>query len=290
VLIGGGVAIAHPYDLAQDGTLGDWQAEIVRRQIVQPFKQVFRELYLLTPAEAMAEFSSGRFAGRRLKGAQSIAVLANLGWVVRDGYQVSKPFYDLGYAAHFVTGTYGYYGGDGDDWGGTTGELTFWPLNQSRYELYRCDGQEQRIRLQDVPPRLLSEVLRDLDLVTVVAHQSEEQGSSREVLCRRGDLVRATVAALGLQNVEVDEPHVRVQGSRAAYRIHLATAAIHIESGAYLCIVPSTKARKATYLPFEEGGDPISSELVSKVLLLANDKAITDATILAQIPPARQAA
>jgi hypothetical protein len=51
--------------------------------------------------------------------------------------------------------------------------------------------------------------------------------------------------------------------------------------------VPNQKTRKATYLPFEDGGDPISSELVSKVLLLANDKAITDPTILAQITPSR---
>ena len=133
-------------------------------------------------------------------------------------------------------------------------------------------------------------MLRDLDLVTVVVHQSEEQGSSKEVLCRRGDLVRATVAALGLAQVEVEEPYVRVQGSRANYRVHLATAAIHIESGSYLCIVPGAKERKATYLPFEEGGDPISSELVSKTLLLANDMAITDATILAQIASQRRAA
>ncbi len=288
VPITGAVSIAHPYDLAQDGTLGDWQNEIVRRQIVQPFKQVFRELYLLTPAESQAEYSSSRFAGRRLKGRQSTAVLANLGWLVGDGYAVSKPFYDLGFAASFETGTYAYYGDD--DFGGTTGALTFWPLGVDHYEYYRQDRRERRIRLADVPPRLLSEVLRDLDLVTVVAHQSDEHGSSREVLSHRGDLVRATIAALGLKNVEVDEPHIRVQGSRACYRIHLATAAIHVESGSYLCIVPTPKARKATYLPFEDGGDPVSSELVSKVLLLANDRSITDPTILAQIPPARRAA
>ncbi len=41
---------------------------------------------------------------------------------------------------------------------------------------------------------------------------------------------------------------------------------------------------------FEDGGEPISSEIVSKVLLLANDTAITDGTILAQIVSLRQAA
>ena len=288
--VAGRVWIAHPYDLAQAATLGDWQAEVVRREIVQPFKQVFRELYLLTPAEVAAGVQSSRFAGRRLKGRQSTAVLANLGWLIGGGDEVNKPFYDLGFAAYFETGAGWYYGDEGDDWGGVTGALTFWPLDANRYDYDWSQRADRRIKLSDVPPLALSEVLRDLDLVTVVAHQSDEHGSSSEVLHRRADLVRATVAALGLPTVAVEEPHVRVQGSRASYRIHLATAAIHIESGAYLCIVPSAKQRKSTYLPFEDGGDPISSELVSKVLLLANDQTIDDPTILAQIPPARRAA
>src|SRR4029079_16433330 len=130
----------------------------------------------------------------------------------------------------------------------------------------------------------------DLDLVTVIAHQSDELGTSNEVLQRRGDLVRATAAALGLADVRVEEPMVFGRGARAGYRIHLATAAIYLESGQYLCIVPSPKERKATYLPFEDGGEPISSEIVSKVLLLAHDTQITDATILAQIRPLKIAA
>jgi|GEM_PF-3480881 len=286
VLIDGPVYIAHPYDLAEAGVLDKWQAEIVRRQLVQPFKQVFRELYVITPAELTARYASSRVAGRRLKGRQATAVLANLGWQVDGGGTVSKPFYELGYQATFETGSYYYYGEDDDDYGAPTGELEFWPLNWQ----YDSTQRERRIPLNEIPARIFSEVMRDLDLVTVVAHQSEEYGSSKEVLQRRGDLVRATVAALGLKHVTVDEPHVFVQGSRASYRVHLATAAIYIEGGSYLCIVPAAKQRKTTYLPFEDGGDSISSELISKVLLLANDATIKDTTILAQIPPARRAA
>ena len=72
--------------------------------------------------------------------------------------------------------------------------------------------------------------------------------------------------------------------------MHLATAAIHVESGLHLCIVPAVKARKAMYLPFEDDGEPVSSELISKMLLLANDAAISDPTILAQLPRLRRAA
>jgi hypothetical protein len=76
----------------------------------------------------------------------------------------------------------------------------------------------------------------------------------------------------------------------ASYRIHLATGAIYLESGQYLCIVSNPKERKAIYLPFEDGGEPVTSEIISKVLLLAHDTGITDTTILAQIAPLRQAA
>jgi hypothetical protein len=285
VQLSGAVTVAHPLLLAEVGLLADWQAEIIKRQIVQPFKQVFREQYVLTPVEASATYSSARLAGRRMRGRQAMAVLANLGWVIDSYGTVRKPFYEHGFAAQFQTGAYFDRYDEGDD-RATTGALEFWPL---RFEGYH-PGAEQRIPLAQIPALVFSEVLRDLDTVTVIAHQSDEQGTSQEVLRQRGDLVRATAAALGLAQVHVEEPHVFVRGRLAGYRIHLATGAIYLESGQYLCIVSSPKQRKAIFLPFEDGGELVSSEIVSKVVLLANDTAITDGSILAQIVPLRQAA
>ena len=62
----GPFVIAHPHHLHTDGVLSDWQRELVHRRFVQPFKQVFRELYILTPAEEKSETSSARFSGRTL--------------------------------------------------------------------------------------------------------------------------------------------------------------------------------------------------------------------------------
>lgn len=280
VPITGSVYVAHPYTLEQHGMLADWQSEIVRRELVQPFKQVFRELYLLTPAEQLTGYTSGRLAGRRLKSRQTAAILANLGWVIRGYGDAYKPFYHLGYAAHVATGDY--YGYDDEDTGATMGNLEFWPLDARNYK----SGNERRIPLSEVPPIIFSEVLRDLDLVTIVAHDSQEHGTSQEVLVRRGELVRATVGSLGLsQAVQVAPPVVHVRGTLATYRVHLATAAVYTEQGQYICIVPEHKQRKAIYLPFAEGGEPITSEIISKVLLLTQDTRITDQTILAQIRP-----
>ncbi|HEY1013606.1 MAG TPA: DUF4132 domain-containing protein [Herpetosiphonaceae bacterium] len=276
VRITGSARIAHAYGLAREGLLADWQTEIVRRGIVQPFRQIFRELYILTPAEITAQYSSARLAGRGLKGRQASAFLANLGWLI-NGSEVRKPFYDLGFEARFNTGAYDWYGYGDDDATATTGLLEFWPL------VWQRDREEQRVPLDKIPPLALSEVLRDLDMVTVIAHQSDEHGTSREVLTQRADLVRALINALGLRQARVEEPYVHVEGSLTSYRIHLATAAIYLSSGQYLCIVPSAKQQKSLYLPFDEGRESVGSEVISKLLLLINDAAISDQTIRRQI-------
>ncbi len=77
----------------------------------------------------------------------------------------------------------------------------------------------------------------------------------------------------------------RVRGKLAQYRVHLGSAAIHIEPGHYLCIVPARWGQKheRLFLPFADEGDPKASEVISKVLLLASDDKIKDESILHQI-------
>ncbi len=78
-------------------------------------------------------------------------------------------------------------------------------------------------------------------------------------------------------------------GKLARYRLHLGTAAVHIEPGHHLCIVPdrSLASRQPIYLPFAEGSDPKVAELLSKMFLLISDDQITDAPILGQIKAAQ---
>jgi hypothetical protein len=59
------LVIAHPFHFAADGCLAAWQREIVRRRIIQPFKQVFRELYTPTAEERDVSFTR-RFAGQHV--------------------------------------------------------------------------------------------------------------------------------------------------------------------------------------------------------------------------------
>lgn len=60
------VFIAHPYDLYQDGHWQDYQKYLFEHQMKQPFKQVFRELYVKLEEEQEKD-KSLMFAGNQIQ-------------------------------------------------------------------------------------------------------------------------------------------------------------------------------------------------------------------------------
>jgi len=77
------VKIAHALDLYESGTWAAYQAELFEKGIRQPFKQVFRELYVKTADEHGKE-TSRRYAGHQIQPAKTVALLKTRRWVV-DG-------------------------------------------------------------------------------------------------------------------------------------------------------------------------------------------------------------
>jgi hypothetical protein len=146
----------------------------------------------------------------------------------------------------------------------------------------RADGKP--IELQKLNPRLFSEAMRDLDLMVSVAHRGgvdpEASASTTEM---RAALVRETATLLNLTNVRLADRHVFIKGTLGDYNVHLGSGTVHRQPGGSLCIVPvGSQQRGRIFLPFADD-DPKTAEIVSKVLLLADDKAIQDPTILEQI-------
>jgi hypothetical protein len=138
--------------------------------------------------------------------------------------------------------------------------------------------------LNEIPPRLFSEVMRDLDLVVSVAHQGgvdpEATASTVEM---RSTLVRETCRLLKLHNVQLQKAHALIEGQLGSYSVHLGSAIVHRQPGGALCIVPvHSQHRGRVFLPFIDN-DPKTAEVISKVLLLARDKEIQDPTILEQL-------
>src|SRR3712207_3915068 len=67
------VALWHPLDYAADEVLA-WRLRLEAWEVVQPFKQAHREIYLLTDAERQTATYSNRFAAHVLKQHQFAAL------------------------------------------------------------------------------------------------------------------------------------------------------------------------------------------------------------------------
>jgi len=75
-----------------------------------------------------------------------------------------------------------------------------------------------------------------------------------------------------------------VKGDLRIYKIHIGSGNILMEpNDQYLCIVPNRKEEKGQkiFLPFE--GDQMLSIIISKAMMLAEDRKIKDASILSQL-------
>lgn len=263
--------IAHPVDLIATGQWNAWQRDVFTRELVQPFKQVFRELYVPTSSELAEPASSRRYAGHQVQPRQALALLGSRGWVSRPEEGVRRTFHDARLTA-WLTFQEGFFSPAEID-GLTLEEVRFSP-----------PGSWDAVTLDRVPPRIFSETMRDLDLVVSVAHiggvDPEASASSIEM---RAALVTETARVLELDNVRVDEPRVFVDGNLGRYNVHLGSAMVHRHPGGALFIVAvPSQYRGRLFLPFADD-DPKTAEVLSKVLLLARDAEIRDPTILEQI-------
>ncbi|MCA8969313.1 MAG: DUF4132 domain-containing protein [Planctomycetes bacterium] len=265
------VRLAHPHDLFARGVWSAWQHACFERELVQPFRQVFRELYPMTDSERDTGTFSRRFAGHQLQPKQALALLGGRGWVSQPEEGVSKTFHDAG-----ITVRLGF-----EETFYSPAEIEDLTLDQI---VFCKKSQHDALALVDIDPRIFSETMRDLDLVVSVAHSGGvDPEASASTLEMRARLVRETCTLLGIDNVEVKEQSAIIRGVHATYSLHLGSAVARVLGGAMLAIVAVHSGHRGRiFLPFEDD-DPRSAEVLSKVLLLARDKQIQDAKILEQI-------
>lgn len=257
----------HPLQLARAGKLATWQGIIVGKRVVQPFKQVFREMYELTAAERQAAQASERFAGRRLAARAAARFLQARGWQIESGGLVLA-YKD--FAASRIRAVLDFPGAT--DWPKRAGELTTGP---AYFEPLPGPGQdvieEERVPLDRVPEVIFSEVLRDWDLLTAAAAAPGQAAPlSAERLARRTELVAAVLDALGQAGAGVEGAEVLVSVKRGAYRVRLEDAGIRAEPGGEPVRVPEHWGRDQApfYLPVPPAEDPLSGEVVGRVLRL----------------------
>jgi hypothetical protein len=260
--------IAHTHDLFAAKNWELWQRECFRAERLQPFKQVFRELYVVTSQEKADKTKSSRYAGQQVNPSQAYALWGSRGWKVDEG--VFKVFHDLGLTA-IVNFNYG-----------ITTPLEVEGLTFDTVQF--LDREHKPLELPKVPPRIFSEVMRDLDLVVSVAHRGGvDPEASASTVEMRTALLQETCELLGIKNVKLNKSHAVIKGFLSDYTIHLGSAIVHRLPGGAVCLVPvHAQHRGRLFLPFADD-DPKTAEVISKTLLLANDQEIQDPIILEQL-------
>jgi hypothetical protein len=293
------VSLWHPiYDTAE--SVRDWRTFLEQHQIKQPFKQAFREVYLLTDAEQNTHTYSNRFAAHILRQHQFAALCKQRGWAYQlmgawDSHNtpiIRIPYYNL--SVEFMV--------DADWQEENTNQMGIYHFVST--DQVRFSRDFQVLPLEEVPAIVFSEIMRDVDLfvgVTSIGNDVnwQDNGNTRmneywynysfaelseSSKVREAALQRLIPRLKIAPQCTFDGRYLVVKGTFRTYKIHIGSGNILMSpNDQYLCIVPdkSTKGTDKVFLPFE--GDALLSIILSKAILLAEDDKIKDTSILSQI-------
>ena len=146
----------------------------------------------------------------------------------------------------------------------------------------RKTGQE--LKISEIPDILFSEVMRDVDLAVSVAHVGGvDPETSHSTIEMREALLSFVLPMFRIGNVRVQDHHAIIDGKLANYSVHLGSGTVHQIGGAMIPVLPvHSQHRGRIFLPFLDE-DPKTAEIISKVLLFAEDGKIRDPMILSNI-------
>ncbi|MEM7230380.1 MAG: DUF4132 domain-containing protein, partial [Planctomycetota bacterium] len=300
------VTLWHPIGKDTEQTLA-WRSYFEEREIQQPFKQAHREIYVLTDAERTTRVYSNRFAAHIIKQHQFNALCAVRGWrnqlrlMVDDEYEpATKDLPEWGIRAEFwIEGIGDGYGVDTTETGTyhflATDQVRFYDIDALRLTAHAGGGgygtyqqvAPDPLPIEDIPPLVLSEVLRDVDLFVGVASVGNDPtwADGQENQDRRaywsdfafGDLSVAAQERRSMlerlvprlkiaDRCTFSDRFLHVRGDKRTYKIHMGSGNIQMEpNDQYLCIVAGRGAISGpaakVFLPFE--GDRTLSIILS---------------------------
>jgi hypothetical protein len=294
------VRLWHPIDGSPE-EIGGWRAWLEKHEITQPFKQAHREVYVVTDAERATDTYSNRFAGHILRQHQFAALCQARGWEYRlQGAFDSHNSPTLELPEHHLRVQFWV---DPVEENQTSDAGIF--LHVSTDQVRFCRGDEA-IAVAQVSPLLFTEIMRDVDLFVGVAsvgndpnwrdmgqrpefNQYWQRTSFGELTetakTRKAVLERLVPKLKHAERFSFSDKFLLVRGDIHTYKIHLGSGNILMEPhGQYLCIVPArggTDPAGGLFLPFE--GDGTLSIIISKAMMLAEDRKIKDPSIRSQI-------
>lgn len=321
------VELWHPLH-SETAKVLQWREFLEKREIRQPFKQAHREIYILTDAERNTEVYSNRFAAHIIRQHQFNALCGQRNWKnqlrimadadfrapmrllpkqnLRAEFWVEAIGEEFGVDSN-ETGTYYYL---------ATDQVRFYPSDAPFHYghgygggFYEGYGETRRIEplaLDQIPPLVFSEIMRDVDMFVGVcsigndpnwADNGRERhndywynysfGDLSATAKTRKEILEKMIPRLKIaEKCSFEDKFLHVKGDLRTYKIHLGSGNILMfPDDQYLCIVPSGNAETfgqgKVFLPFE--GDRVLSIILSKAFMLAEDTKISDPTIIRQI-------
>lgn len=264
------IRVAHPLHLYRSGCWHSIQKYLFDNKIVQPFRQVFRELYVKTKEE-LGCFTSLRYAGNQIQPKKAAACLKERRWVADIEAGLQKIYYQDNIVATIYALA---------DWF-TPADIEAPTLE---YVAFYDRKTGQAMKIDEIPDVIFSEVMRDVDMAVSVAHAGGvDPETSHSTVEMRAAILSFTLPLLKLGNVEVKGSHAFIDGKLGNYSVHLGSGVVHQLGGTMLNVLPvHSQNRGRFFLPFLDE-DPKTAEIISKVILFAEDYKLKDPTILCQI-------
>lgn len=262
--------VAHPLHLYCSGCWHSFQKYLFDNKIAQPFRQVFRELYVKTKEE-LGCFTSLRYAGNQIQPKKAAACLKERRWVADIEAGLQKIYYQDNIVATIYALA---------DWF-TPADIEAPTLE---YVAFYDRKSGQALKIDDIPDVIFSEVMRDVDMAVSVAHAGGvDPETSHSTVEMRAAILSFTLPLLRLKNVRVEGSHAFIDGNLANYSVHLGSGVVHQLGGTMLNVMPvHSQHRGRFFLPFVDD-DPKTAEIISKIILFAEDLKLKDPSILEQI-------
>lgn len=264
------IFIAHPFNLYQSGHWHEYQKLLFEKQMKQPFKQVFRELYVKLEEE-LEKDKSMLFSGNQIQPQKTVGALRSRRWVADYDDGLQKIYYKENIVARIYAMA---------DW--------FSPSDAEaptlEYVVFADRKTGKQLLIKDIPDIIYSEVMRDVDLAVSVAHAGGvDPETSHSTIEMRRAIVECNLSLFKTKNVRLDGNHAIIDGKLGQYTVHLGSGVVHQIGNAMLFVVPvHSQHRGRIFLPFVDD-DPKTAEIMSKILLFAEDTKIKDPNILRQI-------
>ena len=269
------VQIAHPFDMYKADVWHHYQQEIFKQGIVQPFKQVFRELYLKLDNE-LDKNMTDRYSGYQVQTKKVSGALKSRKWVIDYESGLEKVYYKENIVVNLYVQA---------DW-----------FSPNDIESPSIDGvgfhdrkTYKPIPIKEIDDVIFSEVMRDVDLAVSVAYVGGvDPITSFSTIELRKTIAEFTTNLMSLENVTFQEHFANVEGVLNNYSIHLGSGMIHQSGGGAVHTIAIHNAKRGkVYLPFLDE-DPRTAEIISKIVMFAEDSKLKDPSILSQIVSKKQ--